>query len=157
MTQTKATDPQTYMGVFKYHDEVPDRYRLAHHTAAYDGRDVWGEWLEDDLFENISSKRDRRLARNVGAEWATHCSDRGRHPALARPDDVETWFTQMLDELAIETVYSKRYIRLERFFSWLQSHAEHPHLYHPVWMAAATYDDGATGRLWKHKIDCTRQ
>lgn len=156
MTQSKSTDPRDYMGIYKRLPDVPDRYRLSQYAAAYDGRNVWAEYLEASLFDRLQSDRSRQDARRVGCQWRDHTSARGRHHALATPGDVETWFADLLDRLALETVYSHRYVWLEGFFSWLQSHTEHPHVYHPVWMAAADSDADATGLLWNYKIGRTR-
>jgi hypothetical protein len=156
MTRSKSTDPNDYMGIYKRLADVPDRYRLSQYAAAYEGHNVWQEYLDQCLFDRLQSERSRRDARRVGQHWRDHTSDRGRHHALATPEDVEMWFADQLDRLAIETVYTHRYVWLEGFFSWLQSHTEHPHVYHPVWMAAADSTALATGSLWQYKIDRTR-
>ena len=41
----KTTDAGERAGVYKELDDVPDRYRLYHHARAYEGRDVWDEYL----------------------------------------------------------------------------------------------------------------
>jgi hypothetical protein len=156
MTRSKSTDPNDYMGIYKRLADVPDRYRLSQHAAAYNGRNVWQDYLDDSLFDRLQSDRSRRDARRVGQDWQDHTSTRGRHHALATPEDVETWFADLLDRLALETVYTHRYVWLEGFFSWLQSHTDHPHVYHPVWMAAADDGGDATGSLWEYKIHRTR-
>lgn len=152
MSQPKTTDPRDYMGVYKSLDDVPDRRRLHQHAAAYDDRDVWTEYLDERLLKSINSMRNRRHARVVGEAWSDHTAARGRHHALATPDDVETWFVDLLDQYTVETVGTRRFRWLEGFFTWLQRHTEHPHVYHPVWMAAANPDAPATGTLWDFKM-----
>lgn len=149
----KTTDPEGYMGVFKRLDDVSDRYRLHHHEDAFEGRDVWADYLAESLFEQVESERFRQHARNVGDEWKEHTVS---HHALATPDEVETWFSDLLSRLKTDTVYGRRFVWLEGFFEWLQNHTEYPHVYHPVWMAAADPDAEATGTLWNYKMSNTR-
>ena len=152
MSQSKPTDPRDYMGVYKSLDDVPDRRRLHQHAAAYNGRDVWDEYLTERLFDSVTSDRFQRHAELVGEAWADHTTTRGRHHALATPTDVETWFASLLDQYTVETVGTRRFRWLEGFFTWLQCHTEHPHVYHPVWMAAADPEASAAGRLWDFKL-----
>jgi hypothetical protein len=152
----KTTDPRDYMGVYKTLDDVPDRYRFHQHAAAYDGHDVFQEFLDERLFEGITSDTARREIRRTERRWKSHMDERGRHHALATPDDVEAWFADLLDRFA-KTTLQKAYFRtLEGFFTWLQNHTDHPHVYHPVWMASAV-PDTATRELWDYKIERTRR
>ena len=151
----KATEPTRRMGVYKRLGDVPDRYRLAQHAAAYEGRDVWSEWVDAlEAAENLTDYRRERLDR-AGRRWVGHVSDRGRHHALARPEDVETWCVGLLDAVAIRTAYENYWAQLEAFYRWLQFHTDHPHVYHPVLMAAEA--GGAAGELWAHKIERGRE
>ncbi|EMA43158.1 hypothetical protein [Halococcus saccharolyticus] len=138
------------MGVYKTLDEVPDRYRFYQHAAAYDGRDVWDEYLETHLWERGSSDKFKKDTRLVERRWKAHMDDRGRHHALATPEDVNAWFESLLDQLALWSAYTPYWVRIEDFYRWLQWHTDHPHTYHPVLMAAAEYD--AASKVWAEKI-----
>jgi len=156
MAQTKSTDPSDYMGVYKRLEDVPERRRLHQHSAAFEGRDVYGEYIDEVLFERIESERSQRDARCTERRWKEHMDERGRHHALATPDDVESWYKGLLNEMALETIYSRYFVQVEGFFSWLQSHADYPHVYHPLWMAAADPEAEATTTIWEFKINRTR-
>ena len=146
----KSPDPRDRMGVYKRLSDVPDRYRLHHHANAYEGRDVWNEFLTEHLFPRFDSDRFKEDARRAGRYWKEHMAERGRHHALATPDDVETWMADLLDRLKLKTAYNSYWVRVERFYYWLQWHTEHPHTHHPVLMAAA--DGGAAGEVWDEKM-----
>ena len=145
-----TTDPGERAGVYKHLDDVPDRYRLYHHATAYDGRDVWEEYLTDYFFENFGTEYTRKYTRRAGTDWKEFMNDRGRHHALAMPQDVEAWCTALLDRMQIPSLYRNYWTKLERFFTWLHSHTEHPHVYHPFRMAAAEYPNAAS--VWEEKI-----
>ena len=131
-----STDPAERLGVYKSFEQVPDRYRLSNHTTSYEGRDVWTEFLTAHLFEKYNSDRFKKDARRAGRYWKEHMEERERHHALATPGDVETWMDDLLSRLKLKTAYNSYWVRLERFYSWLQWHTEHPHVYNPVLMAA---------------------
>lgn len=152
---TKSTNPFDRMGVYKRLDEVPSRYRLYHFADQYSDRDVWNEFLTDYLFEHYSSKRFQEDARRAGRYWKEHMADRGRHHALARPTDVEVWIASLLEDRNRKTTYNSYWVRLERFYSWLQWHTDHPHRYHPCLMAAGTYP--ASHAIWQEKIQRGRE
>lgn len=147
------------MGVYKTLTDVPERRRFRQFEAVYEGRDVWGEYCDEDLFDRLKSENSRKPARRTERRWKAHMDERGRHHALATPDDVEAWFADILEsgKFSLEMVYANQYLRVENFYTWLQNHTEHPHVYHPVWMAAA---DPATcpntARMWEYKIGRTR-
>lgn len=145
MTASKPTDPRQRMGVYTSLESVPSMYRLESYAEAYEHRDLWREFVEAERLP-ASAREEQRLER-FGREWSAHTAP--RHHAFARPADVESWMADLLDEYAIATVYD-RWMRLEAFYSWLQWHAEFPHRYNPVLMAAV---EGAAGRtLWNHKM-----
>ena len=146
----KSTDPADRMGVYKSIGDVPERRRLSQHAAAYDGRDVWSEYLHEHLFDRVTGERGRKDARRVGDRWQAHMDDCGRHHALATPDDVEAWSASLLDELTLRTAYNY-WSSVERFYRWMQWHAEFPHLYNPFLMAAAV-SGSATRKLWDKKM-----
>jgi len=145
-----TTDAGERAGVYKQIDDVPTRYRLYQHAAAYDGRDVWKEYLTDYFFENFDSDYTREVTRRAGDDWKDHMADRGRHHALATPEDVETWCVALLERMQVGSAYRNYWPKLERFYTWLQTHTEHPHVYHPIRMAAAEYPNA--GDIWKKKI-----
>ena len=151
MSQTAvSTDPAERLGVYKSLDDVPDRYRLRNHTATYDARDVWDEFLTDHLFQTYNSERFKEDAIRAGRYWKEHMDARGRHHALATPADVEAWMSDLLDRVKVKTAYNSYWVRVERFYSWLQWHTEHPHVYNPVLMAAA--DGDASQTVWDEKM-----
>lgn len=146
-----TTDPGERAGVYKHINDVPDRYRLYHHATAYDGRDVWEEYLTEDFFEKFDSDYTREVTHRAGDDWKGHMEDRGRHHALATPKDVETWCTALFERMQVDSAYRNYWPKLERFYTWLQTHTEHPHVYHPFRMAAAEYP--SAGVIWEQKIN----
>lgn len=151
----KATDPARRMGVYKTLGDVPDRYRLHQHAAAYAGRDVWAEWLGDEDAHRGTSDRYFEDVAVTERSWKAHMDDRGRHHALATPEDVETWIADLLVDRKLRTVYEGYWTRIESLYGWLQAHTEHPHVYHPALMAAA--DGEAARRVWDYKMDSFRE
>ncbi len=77
-------------------------------------------------------------------------ADRGRHHALATPENVEAWCAALLDRMKPPSAYQNYWTKLERFYTWLHSHTEHPHVYHSFRMAAAGYPNA--GAIWEAKI-----
>lgn len=153
MVRIKTRDPDGRMGVYKRLEDVPDRHRLYHHASAYDGRDVWEEYLTTHLFPDRDPADVPRNKRRFGERWKDHMAARGRHDALATPDDVATWSAALNERYA--PITAKHYwTTIERFYWWLMDRADHPHLYQPFLMAAAT--DEETQRIWQTKIDNAR-
>lgn len=143
--------PEGHMGVFKDLESVPDRYRFQNFTAEYAGRDVWDEYMTEQVYELHPDLSETTLTRLNRAErrWKEHMNERGRHHALATPADVEA-FCESLGDISLETAYGQYWQRIEGMYSWLQSHTEHPHVYHPVFMAAAEYPNAR--EIWDHRI-----
>ncbi|MFC6837227.1 hypothetical protein [Halomarina ordinaria] len=75
---------------------------------------------------------------------------RDRHHALATPADVNTWCEDLLEGRSAKTVYREYWVRVEHFYSWLQSHTDYPHVYHPPLMAVVECD--ASRRIWDAKL-----
>jgi len=151
MSETSvSTNPAERLGVYKSLEEVPERYRLSNHTTTYKGRDVWTEFLTTHLFEKFDSDRFKEDARRAGRYWKEHMAERERHHALATPADVETWMNGLLTRMNLKTAYNSYWVRLERFYSWLQWHTEHPHVYNPLLMAAV--DGEAARKVWDEKM-----
>lgn len=146
----KTTDPGERAGVYKHIDDVPDRYRLYQHAAAYEGRDVWSEYLNGYFFENFGTDYTREYTCRAGDDWKEVMADRGRHHALATPKDVEVWCAALSERMNVPSAYRNYWTKLERFYSWLQTHTEHPHVYHPFRMAAVEYPNA--GKIWEEKI-----
>lgn len=149
-TKQRPTDPTEQMGIFKTLADVPDRYRLKQHAAAYDGRDVWEQYLSEDLFNRVTGERGREDARRAGQRWKDHMAERGRHHALAMPEDVDEW-ADMLNAQYSPRQSAYYWTKIEQFYGWLQYHTEHPHVYNPVLMAAVGQSPAHT--VWEHKID----
>lgn len=150
MVRSKSRHPSDRMGVYKDLDDVPDRYRLSQHASTYNGRDVWAEFLTNHLFEKYNTERFKEDVRRAGDRWKAHMKERDRHHALATPRDVESWSEGLVDQYTLRTAYNEYWVRIERFYDWLQWHTDHPHVYQPVLMAAAQYD--ASGQIWDEKL-----
>ena len=146
-------DVEYWLGIYKWIDEVPNRYRLENFESEFAEEDTWSEYLatRDDLAE--STKKN---------SWYP-CGDRfkkfmreevGRHHALPHPDDIEAYLSHIksggysikVTERSWNTVYYQHLSPLKTFFSWLVHHVDYPHVYNPVLLAAHT--DGVTREVW---------
>lgn len=152
MSERISPNPNDRMGVFKTLADVPGRYRLKQHAAAYDGEDTYDEYLIEKLLPDYPDASDkfRQSVQRAGRRWKDHMDERGRHHALATPEDVEAWCEHLLDTLTVGTACKQYWIRIEGFYSWLQAHPQHPHAYHPVWMAVAEYPHSK--KVWNYKL-----
>lgn len=150
MTQQKSKNPTQWMGVYKELNDVPSERRLSQYADWYENRDVWSEWAEIAT-EQHQSDRYSMYTDRAGRSWKDHMAERGRHHALARPDDIEAWCEKILDRCTPLSAYQIYFTRIEPFYTWLQQHRDHPHCYHPVWMAAA--NEGATATIWESKME----
>ncbi|MFA9518126.1 hypothetical protein ACERIT_13050 [Halopenitus sp. H-Gu1] len=144
----KSSNPLRRIGVYKTLDQVPDHSRLYNYAATYESRDVWAEYVDQEL--SGAAETVQYETELVETSWKDHMRQRGRHPALARPDDVELWFAELTDRMQTKRAYNPYWVRLEDFYTYLLWHTEHPHSYHPPRMAAGK--DGATSRVWEFKI-----
>lgn len=151
---TKAKQPEDRIGVYKTLKDVPERYRLKQFSDLYRGRDVWQDFCSW-LFERYNSNRFQEDVHRAGRRWKNHVQSCGRHHALATPQDIEEWSQFLVDEYKVKTAYNSYWVRVERFYSWLQWHTDHPHVYHPPRMAAANYEASST--IWQEKIQRGRQ
>ena len=149
MTRTKSTDPLDRLGVYKHFEEVPQHHRLCRNTADYAGRDVWDEFCTEHEYQQGSSDHFQRDVDRVGDHWCRHMDARGRHHALAQPEDVETWCDRLITNKTLSTSYNY-WVRIKRFYDWLVWHTDHPHRYDPVLMAVA--EGGAAGEIWEQKL-----
>lgn len=143
----KTDDPRERMGVYEQLCDVPSERRLERFAGSYNGRDTWAEAV--DAWD--VSDRQREILERTGRSWKDHMADRGRHHALARPDDCEAWAESMLAEYAPSTIYHRYWSKIRRFYEWLQWHPEHPHLYEPPLMAIVENPDGAAAELWREE------
>lgn len=146
MVGATATDPLARIGVYKTLSDVPNRHRLFHHADAYTGRDVWREYLIAELYGDRDIPRKREL---IGEHWKDHMATRGRHHALATPEDVATFSAYLLDQYSLATALDY-WTHIERMYWWLMERSDHPHLYHPFLMAAGS--DEPTRVIWDAKI-----
>lgn len=137
--------PQDRLGVFKQLSDVPSSRRLHQFQAAYESTDTWASYRATvDLSERMS--QDWGL---FARRWKEHTNEQGRHHALARPTDVETWSTQLLDQFSRDRAYQHWNV-IEGFYEWLKCHTEHPHTYNPFHMAASKPDSSAR-TIWTRK------
>lgn len=137
------------MGIYKRLAAVPDHHRLAQYANAYAGRDVWADFAATRS-RTFDSDCYRATLRKAEESWKAHIHDLGRHHALARPQDIETWCATLTTTRTLGTVYSEYWVRLEEFYGWLQTHTDHPHAYHPVLMAAAHHETARV--VWDVKV-----
>ena len=149
MHRTKSKDPTDRMGVYKRFEDVPDHHRLERYAERYEGQNVWASFCEEYEYQQGSSEHFRRAVDRAGDHWLTHMSTRGRHHALATPADVEVWCAGLTAEKSLSTAYNY-WVRIRRFYDWLQWHVDHPHVYNPVLMAVV--DGGAAGLIWEQKL-----
>lgn len=146
------------MGVYKDIDSVPTKYRLQNHEPAYTGRDVWADYFEEKTAVfNGKSTRDRY--EKAGRYLQNFMREAGRHHALAAPEHIERYLTGLRDgdigrrnqSRKLQTVYFEYFQPLEGFYTWLQWHTDHPHVYHPVLMAVVA--GGFTRKVWDRKLE----
>lgn len=102
---TKSLDPTDRLGVYKRLSDVPDRYRLSNHAAAYEGRDVWHEFCTEYEYAQADDNRYEEEVDRAGDRWQGFTAERGRHHALATPDDVEAWCVDLLSNRSTRRTY----------------------------------------------------
>lgn len=137
------------MGVYTHLDDVPAQYRLSEFEADYAGRDTWRAYV-DTRPSSFDSTHYRNTLEKAGRSWQRHMSDRGRHHALARPVDVAAWVDALVATRTDGTAYAEYWVRVEEFYTWLQTHTAQPHVYHPPLMAVVA--GGTAERLWRQKF-----
>lgn len=149
MSGQKSPATTDRMGLYDRLTDVPAHHRLGRYADRYADRDVWATFTASRPVAHDSAEYAATL-RKTARTWRPHARERGRHPALARPRDVEAWCRDLASSRVIGTVYSEYWVRLEEFYGWLLTHTDHPHVYHPVLMAAAQFE--TAGRIWADKI-----
>lgn len=153
-----SNEARDRMGVYKRISDVPDRYRLGNHEAAYEGRDVWAEYFEAKT-EKFDTKSTRNRYEKAGRYFKTFMSEVGRHHALATPEQIEGFLVALRDgevgrqshSRKLQTVYFEYFQPVEEFYTWLEWHADHPHVYHPVLMAVV--EGGYARDVWNRKLE----
>jgi hypothetical protein len=144
--QVKSSHPRDRLGVFKRYEDVPEKYRLDQHNSTYAGSDVWGEFVSSRKAK-YDSTHYWSTFQKAGESWCSHMRGCSRHHALARPQDVEAWYTILVRTRTYGTVHSEYAYRLIEFYDWLQWHTDHPHTYHPPIQAALSYSTAR--RVWE--------
>jgi len=150
MAAKLSPDPRDRMGIYQTLSDVPPEKRLKRYADDYENEQTYRRYLENHLFEKFDSDRLVEKAQLAGRRWRAHMSERGRHHALATPSDVEAWMCRLLDRVSMNTAYNTYWVKLERFYCWLQRRVDHPHSYHPFLMAAAEYPTAAD--VWDKKL-----
>lgn len=147
----KGSSPEEYAGAIQHFDEIPERYRLETYGGQYRGDNTWERYVDEVLLEEKDTERIRQTARLGGNSWLEHMSERPRHHALARPEDVNEWCEMHLEERARKTIYEYYFLRVYDFYEHLKYSAEYPHLYNPFLLAAIDYE--VTRYIWTFRID----
>lgn len=149
--QRKSEDPSDHLGVFQSYDEITPRHRLSKYETKYEGVDVWADFMDSLRDEGISDHVLRYTYHATEKLWKAHMDERGRHHALPTPDDVDSFFADQIEDVTMETAYTRRYLPVSRFFDWLANHPRYEHAYNPVLLAAA--GDGTTRQIWNHRVN----
>ncbi|RLM72574.1 hypothetical protein DVK07_06140 [Halorubrum sp. Atlit-26R] len=119
---------------------------------------MWADYFEEKTAVfNAKSTRDRY--EKAGRYLQNFMREAGRHHALAAPEHIERYLTGLRDgdigrrnqSRKLQTVYFEYFQPLEGFYTWLQWHTEHPHVYHPVLMAVV--EGGFTREVWDRKLE----
>lgn len=148
----KSLNPEDRLGVYKSLSDVPQRYRLENYAKVYEGEDVWQRFCEEFEYEHATYDRYERQLDIMGQKWKEFMAGQNRHHALATPDDIEAWCR----ELRVEQNKTLRrmhdhWLRIDRFYRWLQWHVEYPHVYRPPLMAVLL--DGHCAEAWRYKAE----
>lgn len=151
MTQIRGTTPEQYAGALQHFETIPPRYQLETYASQYCDENVWEQYVHEVALEEHDSERMRRALRLAGESWLEHIHDRGRHHALAKPTDANSWCKQLAEEKARRTCYDYYFIRIYDFYDYLKFSSQHPHLYNPLLLAAVRYDSAR--HIWMHRVD----
>lgn len=144
---SKTDTPDGRLGVFKQLSDVPESRRLYQHANSYEGNDIWEAYREQyNLSDRMSSEWELFASR-----WKEHVEERGRHHALARPEDVEAWSDELLSRVSVNRAYQHWNV-IEGFYEYLKWQTEHPHTYNPFHMAA-TDVESSTRTIWNYKME----
>lgn len=149
----KSLDASDRLGVYKRLSDVPARHRFDQYAAAYADRDVWTEFCDENEYPQGGEEHRQEVDR-VGDRWQAFMAGRNRHHALAMPVDVDAWCAELRESYSQRRTF-EHWIRVNRFYHWLQWHADHPHRYNPALMAAANSE--AAGEVWEMHVERTRK
>ncbi|WP_178915707.1 site-specific integrase [Natronomonas gomsonensis] len=155
MTDDRAppsADPADRLGVFKRFADIPAPWRHDLDPTVYDGRDMWAEYDASTGALTTDSERQSSDMRLAVESWNDHMADKGRHPMLAHPSDVEEWCADLLSRMAPKRAYNPYWVTVEKAYMWLSWHRHHPHVYNVFVMAAAEYPEGAAHEVWNAKM-----
>ena len=146
----KAATPEGRMGAYKSLSDVPRRHRLSTFVESYRDRDVWGEFLAQEVLPGISYERKIEDVHRYGRYWKEHTDSNGTHHALATPEVVESYSEWLIEDKTPITA-CLYWVRVDDFYEWLLWHADHPHRYNPVRMAAVEYENAGTLWEWQYQ------
>lgn len=158
-------DPEARMGVFKAVEDLPDRYRLSNYADEFRGNDTWS-WYLMLRFDGTLSQAQGELGKSRAGE-IERCGryfkefmhrERDRHHALAAPDDIEAFLSEIKNGYknptkqprATSTVYDTYFAPVNQFYDWLQSWVDFPHRHQPVLMACA--NAGVARECWDYRM-----
>lgn len=148
---TTSNSPANRLGVFKRLNDVPTRRRLFQYESVYAGQDTWAEYRAT---VELSERMDYEWGL-FSRRWKEHIEERGRHHALAQPQDVETWSATLVDQFKIDRAYQHWNV-IEGFYDWLRWHTDHQHTYNPFHMAAVE-SESAAREVWEYKMERRQQ
>lgn len=152
MNRVKGTKPEQYAGAFQYYAEIPARYRLDTYTSHYQGEDTYDRYVEETYLPENNSERTLSRLKRARFSWFQHMEDRGRHHALATPEDAEIWCQKLLNaDRAVRTCYDYYYNMIYQFYDYLKFNHQHPHLYNPL-LLAAVHNESAR-KIWMCRVD----
>ena len=125
--------------VYASFEQIPEERRLCTYEDQFTGRDVWGEYIDDQYIgeDGVRNFRQRQLAERM---WKQYCEEQNCHHALASPTVINEWCEELLETRKPITV-SKGYVRfLNTFHRYLMWNVEYPHTYNPVQFATTEFE-----------------
>jgi hypothetical protein len=143
-------DALAFLGVFKYVEDVPDRYYLPNFASDVDADDAWNAFDEEEL-EGLSYHTRQYVYGKAWREWKAYCDEHDVHPALADPQDIEAHLTEQRELVnKLKSTHDARFRPLFRWYRWMTFSTEFPHRYNPVVMAVLL--NGATADIWQTRL-----
>ena len=146
------SDPERRVGrMFRRFEGIPEKRRLEYYAPQYEGDEAWDDYVEHKAAERGGiAESTRRKRYGIARErLAEVCAERGRHYAVARPDDVEAFF-RIEAHLSDHVLRDRRFMPVYGFYEHLLNHVDHHHAYNPV-LLAALEEGSETRRLWDIK------
>jgi len=138
------------MGVYAREAAVPPRRRLPAIAGRYADRDLFAEYESMAGFTEWQSKKHARCRR----AWEAHMETRGGDPAFPSVADVDSFLSERIDAVAMDTVYRIYWTYLRRFFKWALWRTDCPHRYNPVLMACVETEAGQ--EMWTYFIETVK-